>query len=125
MGNSTVKSHQATEVRLKSRRKVNRPLRPIPSRAIEAGSGTTAVVVGKLWLMMDMATPRLPPTTLMSFSTRIELAPAKLVVSEMTGLVIDRLPMPAMVTGFKRDSPTDTVPVVPVGVSYTPDRLAR
>ena len=41
MGNSTVKSHQATEVRLKSRRKVNRPLRPIPSRAIEAGSGTT------------------------------------------------------------------------------------
>ena len=40
MGNSTVKSHQATEVRLKSRRKVNRPLRPIPSRAIEAGSGT-------------------------------------------------------------------------------------
>ena len=40
MGNSTVKSHQATEVRLKSLRKVNRPLRPIPSRAIEAGSGS-------------------------------------------------------------------------------------
>ena len=45
MGNSTVKSHQATEVRLKSRRKVNRPLRPIPNRAIEAGSGIAAVVV--------------------------------------------------------------------------------
>ena len=43
MGNSTVKSHQATEVRLKNRRKVNRPLRPIPSRASEAGSGITAV----------------------------------------------------------------------------------
>ena len=43
MGNSTVKSHQATEVRLKSRRKVNRPLRPIPSRAIEAGSGTDSL----------------------------------------------------------------------------------
>ncbi len=36
-------SHQATEVRLKSRRKVNRPLRPIPSRAIEAGSGIAVV----------------------------------------------------------------------------------
>ena len=40
MGNSTVKFHQATEVRLRNRRNVNRPLRPIPSRAIEAGSGT-------------------------------------------------------------------------------------
>ena len=46
MGNSTVKSHQATEVRLKNRRNVNRPLRPMPSRAIEAGSGMAVVESG-------------------------------------------------------------------------------
>ena len=72
MGNSTVKSHQATEVRLKSRRKVNRPLRPIPSRAIEAGSGTPGGVtppVEKPWLMMENWAPLVPPITVMSFST--------------------------------------------------------
>src|SRR5271166_2824079 len=74
MGNSTVKSHQATEVRLKSRRKVNRPLRPIPSRAIEAGSGITVVVVEKPWLVKEKVAPLVPPSTVMSFSTKIEVS---------------------------------------------------
>jgi len=65
MGNSTVKSHQATEDRLKSRRKVNSPLRPIPKRAIEVGSGITAEE--NPWLMIEMLAPSLPPFRTMSF----------------------------------------------------------
>ena len=83
MGNSTVKSHQATEVRLKSRRKVNRPLRPIPSRAIEAGSGIAVVVVEKPWLVKEKTAPLLPPNTVMSFSTKI------VVSGGVNGLVSD------------------------------------
>ena len=79
MGNSTVKSHQATEVRLKSRRKVIRPLRPIPSRAIEAGSGTPGGVTPPVevnpWLMMDMPAPGL---TLMSLYTQDRAFPRAL-----------------------------------------------
>ncbi len=44
MGDRVGKSRQATEVRLKNRRNVNRPLRPMPSRAIEAGSGIVVTV---------------------------------------------------------------------------------
>jgi len=40
MGDPIVGAHQATELRLKNRRNVNRPLRPMDTRASETGSGT-------------------------------------------------------------------------------------
>ena len=67
---------------------MNRPLRPIPSRAIEAGSGATDEEIP--WSMMDTPAPRLPPDNRMSFCTRIEVTPAKLKLSESVPKVGNR-----------------------------------
>jgi len=121
MGNSTVKfHHQATEVRLRNRRKVNRPLRPIPSRANEAGSGTPGGVtppVEKPWLVKEKVVTPLPlvgPTTVMSFWTEIKVS------GSVNGVVSDPCPGAWTANGvllswvpleLKMVSPIETEPV--------------
>src|SRR5271169_2342908 len=123
MSNSKDKSHQATEVRLRNRRSVNRPHRPIAKSAIEVGSGTGGTEYP--WSMIETLAPLLPPTRIRSFSTIREFTPAKLMVSEVLpgGLEVNSVPTTVPVASLKSVSPTDAVPVPPK-VLKRPDRVA-